>query len=127
MTAVLPHADAAQGLRQLPKTLKNYAGFAEVVEALTQGSPASIDGVWGSACALLAAALVEESSRPLVMVLPSQREAEDAAVDIELFAGREPEFFAAADAEPGDQAAGDETFGQRLRVLKGHRRNKKSE
>lgn len=119
MTAVLPHADAAEGLRQLPKTLKNYADFAEVVGALAKGRPASIDGVWGSACALVAAALAEESSGPLVVVLPSQREAEDAAVDIELFAGREPEFYPAADAEPGEQAAGDETFGHRLRVVKG--------
>src|SRR4051794_10460455 len=99
MTAVLPHADAAEGLRQLPKTLKNYAGFIEVVEALANGCPASIDGVWGSACALVAAALAEESSGPLVVVLPSQREAEDAAVDIELFVAREPEFFPAAEAE----------------------------
>src|SRR5262245_17093964 len=114
MTAVLPHADAAEGLRQLPKTLKNYTGFAEVVEALAHGRPASIDGVWGSACALVASALAEElcvlggNTRcgPLVVVLPSQREAEDAAVDIELFAGREPDFFPAADAEPGEQAAG---------------------
>jgi transcription-repair coupling factor (superfamily II helicase) len=119
VTAVLPHADAAEGLRQLPKTLKNYADFDRVVEALSNGRPASIDGVWGSACALVAAALAEDSSGPLVVVLPSQREAEDVAVDIELFAGREPEFFPAADAEPGERAAGDETFGQRLRVLKG--------
>jgi transcription-repair coupling factor (superfamily II helicase) len=119
MTAVLPHTGAAEGLRQLPKTLKNYAGFAEVVEALAHGRPASIDGVWGSACALVAAALADESSGPVVVVLPSQREAEDTAVDIELFAGREPEFFPAAEAEPGEQAAGDETFGQRLRILKG--------
>src|SRR3954452_22561518 len=119
MTAVLPHADAAEGLRQLPKTLKNYAGFREVVEALAESRPASIDGVWGSACALVAVALAEESPAPLVVVLPSHREAEDTAVDIELFTAAEAEFFPAAEVEPGEQAAGDEAFGQRLRVLKG--------
>jgi transcription-repair coupling factor (superfamily II helicase) len=118
MTAVLPHAAAVEGLRQLPNSLKNYAGFAEIVEALAAGRPAAIDGVWGSACALVAAALANESPAPLVIVLPSQREAEDTAVDIELFAGREPEFFPAGDGEPGELRVDDETFGQRLRVLK---------
>src|SRR4051794_40538095 len=98
VTAVSPHADAAEGLRQLPRTLKNYADFDRVVEALANGRPASIDGVWGSACALVAAALAGESSGPIVVILPSEREAEDAAVDIEMFAGREPEFFPAGEA-----------------------------
>src|SRR6186997_675851 len=121
MTAVMPHAVATEGLRRLPSTLKNYAGFGEVVGALSAGRPASIDGVWGSACALVAAALAEETSGSdlLVVVAPSQREAEDLAVDIELFAGSEPAFFAASDADPGELAAGDESIGQRLRVLKG--------
>ncbi len=118
MTAVLPHAAAAEGLRQLPNSLKDYAGFAEIVGALAAGRPAAIDGVWGSACALVAAALASESPGPLVIVLPSQREAEDTAVDIELFASLEPEFFPAGDGEPGERAVDDETFGQRLRVLK---------
>ena len=103
MTAVLPHAAAAEGLPQLPNTLKNYTGFAEIVGALASGRPAAIDGVWGSACALVAAALARESPGPLLIVLPSQREAEDTAVDIELFASREPEFFPAGDGEPGER------------------------
>lgn len=118
MTAVLPHAAAVEGLRQLPNSLSNYTGFAEIVGALASGRPAAIDGVWGSACALVASALASESRGPLVIILPSQREAEDTAVDIELFAGREPEFFPAGDGEPGERAVDDETFGQRLRVLK---------
>src|SRR5581483_3047514 len=93
MTAVVPHAAAADMVRQLPKTLKNYADFDRAIEALAAGHPASIDGVWGSACALVAAALAESASGPLVVVLPSQREADDAAGDLELFTGHEPNFF----------------------------------
>ena len=78
MTAVVPHAAAADLVRQLPKTLKNYADFDRTIEALAAGQPASIDGVWGSACALVAAALAESAPGPLVVVLPTQREADDA-------------------------------------------------
>src|SRR4051812_23716972 len=93
MTAVLPHAAAAERLRQLPSTLKNYADFDRAIRALATGEPASIDGVWGSACALVAAALAEHATTSLLVVLPTDREADDAAADLELFTGQEPRFF----------------------------------
>src|SRR5262245_9241601 len=123
MTAVLPHAAAAESLRQLPKTLKNYADFERTIEALAAGSPASIDGVWGSACALVAAALAEakptkQATGPLVMVLPTQREADDASGDLELFLAHPPKFFPAWETADDERLVHDETFGERLRVLK---------
>jgi transcription-repair coupling factor (superfamily II helicase) len=118
MTAVLPHAAASEGLRQLPKELVNDTDFAQAIRALAAGRPASIDGVWGSACALVAAALAEHASGPLVVVLPTEREADDAAADIELFAGREPLFYPSWETAPDARLVHDETFGQRLRVLK---------
>jgi transcription-repair coupling factor (superfamily II helicase) len=118
MTAVVPHAVAAELVRQLPRTLKNYADFERAIEALASGHPASIDGVWGSACALVAAALAEDASGPLVVVLPSQREADDAAADLELFVGQEPRFFPSWETGEDDRLVQDETFGERLRVLK---------
>src|SRR5438552_16711208 len=118
MTAVVPHAAAADLVRQLPRTLKNYADFDRAIEALAAGRPASIDGVWGSACALVAAALAEHAPGPLVVVLPTDREADDAAADVDLFTGREPRFFPSWETAPDERLVHDETFGQLLRVLK---------
>src|SRR5690349_1364964 len=118
MTAVVPHAAAADLVRQLPKTLKNYADFDRAIEALTRGQPASLDGVWGSACALVAAAFAEHAPRPLVVVLPSQREADEAAGDLEVFIGQEPQFFPSWETAEEERLVHDETFGERLRVLK---------
>src|SRR5689334_3662959 len=119
MTAVLPHAADSDLLRQLAKTLKNSTDFEQAVAALAAGRPASIDGVWGSACALLAAALADEGPAPLVVVLPSEREADDAAADLELFTGHEPQFYPSWETAPDERLVHDETFGERLRVLKG--------
>jgi transcription-repair coupling factor (superfamily II helicase) len=118
MTAVVPHAVAAESLRQLPITLRKYADFDRAIEALGHGDPASIDGVWGSACALVAAALAQRSSGPLVVILPTQREADDAAGDLELFTGQSPRFFSAWETAEDERLVHDETFGERLRVLK---------
>src|SRR5437762_10173134 len=118
MTAVVPHAAAAELVRQLPRTLKNYADFDRAIEALAAGQPASIDGVWGSACALVAAALAHRASGPLVVVLPSQREADEAAGDLELFIGHEPRFYPSWETAELERLVHDETFGERLRVLK---------
>src|SRR5215831_17140222 len=118
MTAVLPHAADSDLLRQLAKTLKNSTDFEQAVAALAAGRPASIDGVWGSACALVAAALAAEASDAVVVVLPSEREADDAAADLELFTGQEPEFYSSWETAPDERLVHDETFGERLRVLK---------
>jgi len=119
MTAVSPHAAATERMRQLRNVLQEYAGFAEAVRALGSGRPASFDGVWGSACALVAAALADAADGPLVVVLPTDRAANDAAADLELFIGQEPLFFPAWETAPDERLVHDETFGERLRVLKG--------
>src|SRR5262245_32622137 len=119
MTAVSPPAAATERMRQLPSIVDGYAGFAEAVRTLASGSPASFDGVWGSACALVGAALARHASGPLVLVLPTEREADDAAADLELFTGVEPHFFPAWETAEDERLVHDETFGERLRVLKG--------
>src|SRR5262249_10903479 len=44
-------------LRALIDVMRGAEGFADVREALLRGEGAAIDGAWGSACALAAAAL----------------------------------------------------------------------
>src|SRR6058998_3339476 len=112
MTAVVPHAAAADLVRRLPITLKNYADFDRAIEALAAGQPASIDGVWGSACALVSAALAQHALGPLLVVLPSQREADDAAGDLEIFLGHEPRFFPSWETAEEQRLVHDETFGE---------------
>jgi len=119
MTAVLPQAAATARMRQLPHLLKDYAGFAEAIRALAARQPASFDGVWGSACALVAAGLAANIRGPLVVILPTDREADDTAADLELFLGQEPLFFPCWETAPDERLVYDETFGERLRVLKG--------
>jgi transcription-repair coupling factor (superfamily II helicase) len=119
MTARVPHDVAAQRLRQLPQDLIRYSGCGEVLAALAKGQPASLDGVWGSACALVAAMLAPATGEPLVVVCPSQREADELAADLALFAMAQADVFPAWEGEPDDRLVHDETFGDRLRVLKG--------
>jgi transcription-repair coupling factor (superfamily II helicase) len=119
MKATVPHVAAAERMRQLPEELKRYAGFGEAVAALAAGRPASFDGVWGSACALVAAALAEAATGPLVVVAPTQRVADDLAADLEIFTATSPVIFPAWESEPDERLVHDETFGDRLRVVKG--------
>src|ERR1051326_4755644 len=93
MTAVVPHAASTESVRQLSRTLRNYADFDRAIEALAAGRPASFDGVWGSSCALIAAALAGHTRGPLVVVLPTQREADEIAGDVEFFTGAVPLFY----------------------------------
>ena len=119
MTAVLPHAAASERMRQLALQLEDYAGFAESLAELAAGRPASFDGVWGSACALVAAGLHTSALRPLVVVCSTPREADDLAADLELFTSTEPQVYPSWETAPDERLAHDETFGERLRVLKG--------
>ena len=58
-------------MRELAPQLDRYAGFGEALAELASGRPASFDGVWGSACALLAAwsQTLFYSWHPLAVVL----------------------------------------------------------
>ncbi len=116
---VSPQAAADERMRQLADILNGCAGFAEAVRTLGAGNPASFDGVWGSVCALVAAALGRHSRQPLLMVLPTERQADDVAADLELFTAAEPQFYPAWETAEDEQLVHDETFGERLRVLKG--------
>jgi len=119
MKASVPHVAAAERMRQLPKELTSYAGFGEAVAALASGRPASLDGVWGSACALVAAGLACEAAGPLLVICPTQRTADELAADLDLFTAAKPILYPAWESEPDDRLVHDETFGDRLRVLKG--------
>jgi transcription-repair coupling factor (superfamily II helicase) len=109
---------AAESLRLLPDSLRRYEGFAEALAALAQGQPATFDGVWGSSCALLAAALAKAGNRPLLIVTAHDREADDLVADLPLFGVTHAEPFPVWNTESEERGLRDEAYGERIRLLK---------
>ncbi len=118
MTALIADAAATDRMRQLYRRLFDWEGCGECLAALEQGKPATFDGVWGSSCALVAAALQTRAAGPVVVVCPTQNEADELAADLDLFTSQRPEQFPAWETALGEGVIEDEAHGQRLRLLK---------
>lgn len=106
-----------QGLKDLRGLVAQMDGFPEIVAALKNGDSGTIDGAWGSSCALAAAALGEHAPSTLVIVLPRISEVDDFAADLEGFLGISPMIFPAWESLPKEHDVTDEVFGARLRCL----------
>ena len=65
---------AGQRLRELAANLGVHRGFADVIASLEAGHGGTLGGVWGSSCALVAAAVARSCPGPLVVVAPHQAE-----------------------------------------------------
>ena len=74
------------------RCLQSREGFGEAVATLRAGGQATFDGVWGSACALLAAALAEQSPGPLLVVSPRSADLDNLCDDLALFSPHEGEW-----------------------------------
>ena len=83
---------AAEQLLQLSEKLANAAGFEKCVAALLQGEIATFDAVWGSSCALLAAALATRFSSVLVVV-PDNKYQDNLLDDLATFFTAVPKDF----------------------------------
>ncbi len=105
-------------LKNLTRLVQTTEGFHPLVAALKNGHGGSVDGAWGSAAALAAAAVGLHTPATLLVVLPHPREIESWADDIESFAGTRPIVFRAWDRLPTDSTIADDVSGQRLKVLK---------
>jgi transcription-repair coupling factor (superfamily II helicase) len=109
---------AAERLWLLADRLEHTAGFAEVVASLQAGHGATLDGVWGSSCALVAAALARHAPGPLVIVCPQPADIDDFCDDLTLFTEARPERLPAWESLAAEQRVADDVFGDRLRLLK---------
>ncbi|MBN2577833.1 MAG: hypothetical protein JXB10_02495 [Pirellulales bacterium] len=109
---------ASGRLAELAGRLQQQAGFVEVTASLLAGHAATLDGVWGSSCALITAALLQQAPGVLVVVCPHDDEADDLINDLALFAPQTAERFPAWESLPGEHDAASGIFGDRLRVLK---------
>ncbi|MCA9075904.1 MAG: transcription-repair coupling factor [Planctomycetaceae bacterium] len=110
-------ADVVRSLPDLIPRLRGMAGFDEVMQSLQGGRRATIDGAWGSSCALTAATLAQESPRPLLIVLPRIRDVDDFAADLVPLLDETPLVFPAWETLPEEHDVSDAIFGGRLRVL----------
>ena len=77
-------AAASGRLLELVRRLERHEGFAEVVESLNGGHAATLDGVWGSSCALCAAALAAHAPATLVVVCPNVDQVDELIDDLAL-------------------------------------------
>jgi len=116
MTDAATAAIASDRLFGLVGCLERQENFAEVVRSLREGHAATLDGVWGSSCALVAASLAVHAPATLVVVCPQVDQVDDLADDLALFTQLASERFPAW--ESLDREIHDETFGQRLHLLK---------
>ena len=105
-------------LRDLSRGVQNLAGFEQAIRALRSNALVTIDGVWGSACALLAATLLKQHPPLLLVVCPHPREVDRFVDDLSLFVDAETMVFPAWDSPAGEDELLDEMYGDRLRTLK---------
>src|SRR5262249_16714805 len=105
-------------LKDLTRQIQRAQGFPEVMAALKNGRSATIDGAWGSASALAAAALGLHAPTTLVILIAHVGDVDDFRDDVATFLGAVPDVFPAWEKLPREMAADDEVFGKRLRVLK---------
>lgn len=111
-------------LARWTSVVKSDAAFQQVVAALRKGQAASVDGAWGSACALVATALRQQASSSVLVVCPTSKIAENLVDDVQLFPGLPPsaaesvEYFPAWESTVGERLVYDEIYGERLRILK---------
>lgn len=118
-----------KNLSDLVPLLRRQKGFNEVLAALLRGEAATIDGAWGSACALASAALALDVPATLVVVLPRLSEVDDFTGDLAGFLapelkGRIPTIFPGWETLPNADDVPDSVFGSRLRILRELRGNR---
>ncbi|MCH8840177.1 MAG: transcription-repair coupling factor [Planctomycetes bacterium] len=119
MEIVVPvRSAAADELRDLAVQLEQHRGFAEVLASMTAGHGGTLGGVWGSSCALAAAALQRACGATLVVVLPHARDIDDFCEDLSLFSEAATRQLPAWESDAGERVLHDEIFGERLRLLK---------
>ena len=109
---------AVAPLAGLVPNLESQSGYAEVIASLKAGHAATLGGVWGSSCALVAASLAQHSRGPVVAVFAHGDQVDDFVDDFALFNTLPVERFPASDARSSDRVLQDEAYGDRLRLLK---------
>lgn len=104
-------------LLELVERLEAVEGFDELLRALRAGHSGTLDGVWGSSCALAAASLARHAPSVLVVVCAHPSDVDAFVDDLRLFSRVRIVDFPTAEGLPGDRTY-EVVFGDRLRALK---------
>ena len=108
------------GLSELVQALRRVDSFATVTKALKAGQSGTIDGAWGSSCALTAAAVAAEAPGQVLIVLPRISDVDDFGADLISAMPETPVVvFPAWETLPKDRSVADPIYGARLRMLQG--------
>ncbi|TWT37398.1 Transcription-repair-coupling factor [Posidoniimonas corsicana] len=110
--------DALTELRRLAAKVCARDDFARVVGSLEEGRSGTLGGVWGSARALVAAAVASRCPGPLFVVTPHQADVDRLLTDLALFTDLPAAAFPAWERDQSERVLHDEVYGQRMRVLK---------
>jgi transcription-repair coupling factor (superfamily II helicase) len=116
--AVKGKTPAVRGLKDLTRLAQRADAFPEMLAALKVGKSATLDGAWGSAGPLAAAALGLHAPHTLLIVLAHAGDVDDFCDDVATFAGVRPEVLPPWDRLPRELSAADEVYGKRLRIVK---------
>ena len=109
---------AAAMLKRLPQCFEQNESFQKVIDALTQGQDATLEGIWGSACALVAAAIERQTEAHVVLVAPHLGEIDRLSGAAPLFTDTSIAAFPAWESSPDERRLHDDIYAARLRILK---------
>lgn len=107
----------AEKLLQLPYRLAQRPDFIDCIESLRRGESATFDSVWGSSCALLAAAMATELAQ-VVVVVPDGKSLDTLQDDLATFHSGLVERFPAHLTGEMSATNVDMEYGDRLRLIK---------
>jgi transcription-repair coupling factor (superfamily II helicase) len=91
--------------------------FAQLAQALSTNSAASVSGLWGSSVAATLAAIARELNRPILLICGHIDEADDLADDLELLAGKRPEVLPALELSSSLGRMSEEQVSNRLQLI----------
>ncbi len=90
--------------------------LVEAGRRVARGEGVVLTGLWGSAGAMVAAAMGRITKRTMLLVVPHLDDADEAADDIEVLTGRAAEQFPAWEVDLGTEHINDEVAGERVRI-----------
>ncbi|MBA61913.1 MAG: transcription-repair coupling factor [Planctomycetaceae bacterium] len=103
----------------LTRSLASQTDFMDTVATIQEGMGASIDGVWGSSCALVSAAISAAGFPVNLIVLPRGKQIDDFCDDLRLFTEQEVFAFPVLESGSSRESYGnDDQHGERIRILK---------
>lgn len=105
-------------MKELLDALASNRRFGEIERTLDQGGNCFVEGLWGSAAAVMAATLAGRLPRTLVCILPQIETAEEFEEDLEFFSPGLALPFPAWERMSEDESPDAEIQSQRLSVLK---------